>query len=112
MVLEIQGVEVVEPNTKDNRVIVKEKNCDLVKIAEQVKRKSGKHVDIISPLQKKQQEKKPEVTKTVLKIHLHCEGCAKEVKHCILKIAGDIWIGFENGAENGAAFVEGVEAKL
>nr|GEV25803.1 heavy metal-associated isoprenylated plant protein 8-like [Tanacetum cinerariifolium] len=110
------GVEVVAPNTKDNQVTVKEKNCDSVKIAERVKRKSGKHVEIISPVQKKQhekepQEKKPEAPKViemVLKIHLHCEGCAKEVKHCILKITGDIWIGFENGA----AFVEGVEAKL
>ncbi|GJW01398.1 putative reverse transcriptase domain-containing protein [Tanacetum coccineum] len=90
------GVEVVEPNTKDNRVTVKEKNCEPVKIEERVKRKSGKHVEIISPVHKKHQknkpqEKKPEapkVTEMVLKIHLHCEGCAKEVKHCILKMAG------------------------
>ncbi|GJW98340.1 heavy metal-associated isoprenylated plant protein 8-like protein [Tanacetum coccineum] len=32
------GVEVVEPNTKDNRVTVKEKNCDPIKITERVKR--------------------------------------------------------------------------
>nr|GEV76863.1 heavy metal-associated isoprenylated plant protein 8-like [Tanacetum cinerariifolium] len=105
------GVELVEPNTKDNRVTMKEKNYDPVKIAERVKRKSGKHVEIISPVQKKHQEKKPEapkVTETVLKIHLHCKGCAKEVKRCILKMAGDIW----TGSENGVALVEGVEAKL
>nr|GEV50078.1 heavy metal-associated isoprenylated plant protein 8-like [Tanacetum cinerariifolium] len=90
------GVEVVEPNTKDNQVTVKGKNCDPVRIQERVRRKSGKHVEIISPVQKKQQEKKPEekkpeapkVTETVLKMHLHCEGCAKEVKHCVLKMAG------------------------
>ncbi|GJS06436.1 heavy metal-associated isoprenylated plant protein 8-like protein [Tanacetum coccineum] len=88
------GVEVVEPNTKDNQVTVKEKNCDPVKIAERVKRKLGKHVEIISPVQKKQQEKKPQekkpkapkVTETVLKIHLHCECYAKEVKCSILVI--------------------------
>ncbi|GJR47117.1 heavy metal-associated isoprenylated plant protein 8-like protein, partial [Tanacetum coccineum] len=57
------GVEVVEPNTKDNRVTVKEKNYDPVKIAERVKSKSGKHVEIISPVQKKQQEKKPQEKK-------------------------------------------------
>nr|GEW75050.1 heavy metal-associated isoprenylated plant protein 8-like [Tanacetum cinerariifolium] len=103
MVLEIQGVEVVEPNTKDNRVTVNEKNSGTVKIVERVKCKSGKHVEIISPVQKKQQEKKPQeknpeapkVTETVLKIHLHC----------------DIWTGSENGAENGAAFVKEVEEK-
>ncbi|GKB15679.1 hypothetical protein Tco_0849602 [Tanacetum coccineum] len=85
----VYGVEVVEPNTKDNRVTVKEKNCDPIKIAERVKRNSGKHVDIISPVQKKQQEKKPQEKKPE----------AKEVKHCILKMAdsgGDIWIGSEN----------------
>ncbi|GKB20352.1 hypothetical protein Tco_0854275 [Tanacetum coccineum] len=60
--------------------------------------------------EKKPQEKKPEetkVTETVLNIHLHYEGCAKEVKHYILKMAGS-----KNRAENGAAFVKGVEAKL
>ncbi|GJT07581.1 heavy metal-associated isoprenylated plant protein 8-like protein [Tanacetum coccineum] len=92
----IGGVEVVEPNTKDNQVTVKGKNCDPVRIQERVRHKSGKHVEIISPVQKKQQEKKPQekkpeapkVTETVLKMHLHCEGCAKEVKRCVLKMAG------------------------
>ncbi|PWA34472.1 Heavy metal-associated domain, HMA [Artemisia annua] len=90
-----EGVEVVEPNTKDNRVVVKGKNCDPVRIAERVRRKSGKHVEIISPVQKKQQEKKqekkpeaPKVTETVLKMHLHCDGCCNEVKRIILKLAG------------------------
>ncbi|KAJ0793823.1 putative heavy metal-associated isoprenylated plant protein/8/17/18/19 [Helianthus annuus] len=90
------GVEEIEPNTKDNRVTVKGKAADAVKVAERVRRKTGKHVEIISPVQKKQQpekkpEKKPEVpkvTEVVLKMHLHCEGCAKDVKHCIHKMEG------------------------
>nr|GEV59593.1 agenet-like domain-containing protein [Tanacetum cinerariifolium] len=49
-------------------------------------------------VRKKQQEKKPQkkkpeaskVTEMVLKIHLHCEGCAKEVKYCILKMTYDL----------------------
>nr|GEX73761.1 hypothetical protein [Tanacetum cinerariifolium] len=100
-------------------------------------------------VRKKQHEKKPQekkleaskVTETVLKIHLHCEGCAKEVKHCILKMAVrkkqhekkpqekkleaskvtktvlKIHLHCEGCAkeviyENGAAFVKGVESKL
>ncbi|KAI7754521.1 hypothetical protein M8C21_028891, partial [Ambrosia artemisiifolia] len=30
----------------------------------------------------------PKVTEVVLKMHLHCEGCAKDVKHCIHKMEG------------------------
>ncbi|KAK1415870.1 hypothetical protein QVD17_31658 [Tagetes erecta] len=89
------GVEEIQPNTKDHRVTVKGKSADAVRVAERVRRKTGKHVDIISPVQKKQPEKKPEkkpevpkVTEVVLKMHLHCEGCAKDVKHCIHKMEG------------------------
>ncbi|KAJ0624545.1 putative heavy metal-associated domain, HMA, heavy metal-associated domain superfamily [Helianthus annuus] len=86
------GVEEIELNTKDDRVTVKGKAADAVKVAERVRRKTGRHVEIISPVQKKQQpEKKPEVpkvTEVVLKMHLHCEGCAKDVKHCIHKMEG------------------------
>ncbi|KAI3730809.1 hypothetical protein L1987_61987 [Smallanthus sonchifolius] len=89
------GVEEIETNTKDHRVTVKGKSADPVRVAERVRRKSGKHVEIISPVQKKQPEKKPEkkpeapkVTEVVLKMYLHCEGCAKDVKHCIHKMEG------------------------
>ncbi|XP_076917142.1 heavy metal-associated isoprenylated plant protein 8-like [Bidens hawaiensis] len=85
-----EGVEEVEINAKDHRVTVKGKSADPVRVAERVKRKTGKHVDIIFPVQKKQQpekkqEKKPEYT---LKMYIHCEGCAKDVKHCIHKMEG------------------------
>ncbi|KAL8258406.1 hypothetical protein R6Q59_030447 [Mikania micrantha] len=90
------GVEEIETDTKDHRVTVKGKSADPVRVAERVRQKSGKYVDIISPVQKKQPEKKqpekkpeaPKVTEVVLKMHLHCEGCAKDVKHCIHKMEG------------------------
>ncbi|PWA98182.1 Heavy metal-associated domain, HMA [Artemisia annua] len=57
--------------------------------AEQVRRKLEKQVTSISPVQIKiKQEKKPEVTETVLKINLHCEGCANDVRRCVRKMAG------------------------
>lgn len=31
---------------------------------------------------------KPKVVEVVLKIYLHCEGCAKDIKSCILKMPG------------------------
>nr|XP_043621189.1 heavy metal-associated isoprenylated plant protein 8-like [Erigeron canadensis] len=94
------GVEEIEPNAKDSKVTVKGKSADPVKVAERVRRKTGKPVELISPKPKKEADKKdkdkksekkpeaPKVIETVLKIHLHCGGCAKEVKHCILKMHG------------------------
>lgn len=54
------GVEEVEPNTVTNRVTVKGKSADPMRVAERVRRKTGKHVDLISPIAKKQPEKKAE----------------------------------------------------
>nr|GEX00299.1 reverse transcriptase domain-containing protein [Tanacetum cinerariifolium] len=78
---------------EENRVIVKGTACDLVRIAARVKRKLGKRVAIISPVPIKKQEKKeelPKVTETVLKMHMHCEGCAEDVRHRLQKMKGQI----------------------
>ncbi|GKA42298.1 hypothetical protein Tco_0734958 [Tanacetum coccineum] len=68
---------------EENRVIVKGTACNPVRIAARVKRKLGKGVAIISPVPIKKQENKaepPKVTETLLKMYLHCEGCAKDVR--------------------------------
>ncbi|CAI9756369.1 unnamed protein product [Fraxinus pennsylvanica] len=89
-----EGVEKIEIDAKTHKVIVKGKKADPSKVAERLRKKSGKHVDLISPIppkEEKKEEKKPEppaVIEVVLKIYLHCEGCAKEVKHCIHKMEG------------------------
>nr|GEU51188.1 hypothetical protein [Tanacetum cinerariifolium] len=87
----IDGVEEVEPNMEENQVIVKGTACYSVRIAARVKRKLGKRVAIISPVPIKKQEKKeepPKVTETVLKMHMHCEGCAEDVRHRLQKMKG------------------------
>ncbi|KAL2547227.1 Heavy metal transport/detoxification superfamily protein [Forsythia ovata] len=82
-----EGVEEIEIDAKNHKVIVKGKKADPIKVAERLRKKSGKHVNLISPIPPKEEpkeEKKPEppmVIEVVLKIYLHCEGCAKEVKH-------------------------------
>nr|GFB28830.1 hypothetical protein [Tanacetum cinerariifolium] len=73
---------------EENRVIVKGTVCDPVRIAVRVKHKLGNGVAIISPVPIKNQEKKGEVTEILLKMYFYCEGCAKDVRHCILKMAG------------------------
>lgn len=62
------GVEEIQPNMKDHRVTVKGKSADAVRFADRVRRKTGKHVDIISPVQKKQPEKKTEKKPEVISL--------------------------------------------
>ncbi|KAL3818711.1 hypothetical protein ACJIZ3_004616 [Penstemon smallii] len=91
-----EGVEEIEIDEKNHKVIVKGKNVDPVKVAERLRKRSGKHVELISPKpnkeEKKEEEEKPlqlkVIHEVVLKIYIHCEGCAKEVKNCIHKMEG------------------------
>ncbi|KAI3467746.1 hypothetical protein Pfo_024409 [Paulownia fortunei] len=87
-----EGVEGIEIDAKNQKVTVKGKKADPIKVAERLRKKSGKHVELISPKPKIEQkeERKPEVkvTVVVLKIYIHCEGCAKEVKRCIHDMEG------------------------
>ncbi|KAL1547732.1 heavy metal-associated isoprenylated plant protein 8-like [Salvia divinorum] len=87
-----QDVEGVEIDAKNHQVRVKGANADPIKVSERLRIKSGKHVELISPQkQDKKEEKKPPepiVSEVVLKIYIHCEGCANEVKQCILKMEG------------------------
>ncbi|KAL3835722.1 hypothetical protein ACJIZ3_010458 [Penstemon smallii] len=88
-----EGVEEIEIDVKKHKVIVQGKKADPIKVAERLKKKSGKHVELIFPKPKKEEKKekkKPEgkVIEVELKVYLHCEGCAKEIKNCIHKMEG------------------------
>ncbi|XP_059315949.1 heavy metal-associated isoprenylated plant protein 8-like [Lycium ferocissimum] len=89
------GVEEIEIDEKNHKVVVKGEKADPLKVAERLRKKSGKHVELISPIppKKKEEEKKekkqePKVIEVILKLYLHCEGCAKDVKQCIHKMPG------------------------
>ncbi|OIS95764.1 PREDICTED: heavy metal-associated isoprenylated plant protein 8-like [Nicotiana attenuata] len=89
------GVEEIEVDEKNHKVVVKGKKADPLKVAERLRKKSGKHVELISPIipPKKKEEKKeikqqPKVVEVILKLYLHCEGCAKDAKQCIHKMPG------------------------
>ncbi|KAL3511466.1 hypothetical protein ACH5RR_030867 [Cinchona calisaya] len=89
------GVEGIEVDSKNQKVIVKGEKADPIKVAERLRKKSGKYVKLISPIpkndkkeEKKDEKKEPKVVEVVLKVYLHCEGCAKDVKHCIHKMPG------------------------
>jgi len=102
------GVEDVSADSKAHKVVVKGKKAAAVpmKVVERVQKKTGRKVELLSPMppaeeEKKEEEKKepappkpeekkeePTVLSVVLKVHMHCEACAQVIKKRILKMKG------------------------
>lgn len=99
-----EGVEDVTVDCKANKVVVKGKMADPVKVCKRIKKKTGRKVELISGLppklpedqnkdapEPKQEEKKqepPEVVTVVLKMGMYCEACAQFLQKKIRKIPG------------------------
>ncbi|PHU23401.1 hypothetical protein BC332_08508 [Capsicum chinense] len=100
-----QGVEDVMTDCRSHKVVVKGEKADPLKVLERVQKKSHRQVELLSPIPKppaeepkkmekkeviKPQEKKeePKVIIVVLKVHMHCEACAQEIKRRIQKMKG------------------------
>ncbi|KAL9272645.1 Heavy metal-associated isoprenylated plant protein 7-like protein [Drosera capensis] len=96
-----QGVEDVITDCKTHKVIVKGERADPLKVLERVQRKSHRNVELLSPIPKppeaaaaaseekepvKAEDDKPKVITVVLKVHMHCEACAQEIKKRIERI--------------------------
>ncbi|XP_027333039.1 heavy metal-associated isoprenylated plant protein 7 [Abrus precatorius] len=100
------GVEDVVTDCKSHKVVVKGEKADPLKVLERVQRKSHRQVELLSPIPKPPEENKaqeeekpkpkpePEEKKeepqivTVLKVHMHCEACAQEIKRRIQRMKG------------------------
>ncbi|KAM5588929.1 heavy metal-associated isoprenylated plant protein 7 [Rosa sericea] len=100
-----EGVEDVTTDSKASKVVVKGKAADPIKVCERLQKKSGKKVELISPLpkpveeEKKEEPKEPEnkeekkeeppaVVTVILKVRMHCEACAQVLQKRIRKIQG------------------------
>ncbi|KAF8667241.1 hypothetical protein HU200_052906 [Digitaria exilis] len=103
----LDGVEDVIADSKAHKVVVKGKKpaADPMKVVERVQKKTGRKVELLSPIppppeEKKEEEKKepeppkpeekkePPVIAVVLKVHMHCEACAEGIRKRILKMKG------------------------
>ncbi|RDX87943.1 Heavy metal-associated isoprenylated plant protein 7, partial [Mucuna pruriens] len=108
------GVEDVVTDCKSHKVVVKGEKADPLKVLERVQRKSHRKVELLSPIPKppaeeekkpqenekpKPEEKKEELLKfdfivqpgvilVVLRVHMHCEACAQEIKRRIERMKG------------------------
>ncbi|KAL2475782.1 Heavy metal transport/detoxification superfamily protein [Abeliophyllum distichum] len=97
-----EGVEDVTADCKASKVVVKGKTADPLKVCERIQKKSGRKVELISPLPKPPEEVKeeikepkeekkeepPAVITVVLKVRMHCEACAQVLQKRIGKVKG------------------------
>ncbi|EOY28981.1 Heavy metal transport/detoxification superfamily protein isoform 3 [Theobroma cacao] len=97
-----EGVEEVSTDSKASKVVVKGKTADPIKVCERLQKKSGRKVELISPLPKPPEEKKeenkepkeekkeepPAAITVVMKVRMHCEACAQVLQKRIRKIQG------------------------
>ncbi|KAL0718395.1 hypothetical protein Bca4012_067717 [Brassica carinata] len=100
-----EGVEDVMTDCKTGKVVVKGEKADPLKVLDRVQRKTHRQVVLVSPIpppsqppEKKAEEEKPKVEEkkveppvvltVVLKVHMHCEACATEIKKRIMRMKG------------------------
>ncbi|KAL4575761.1 hypothetical protein LXL04_011846 [Taraxacum kok-saghyz] len=100
------GVEDVTTDCKTHKIVVKGEKADPLKVLERVQKKSHRQVELLSPIPKpsaeepkveekespKPEEKKvepPQVITVILKVNMHCEACAQEIRKRILRMKGD-----------------------
>ncbi|PON38134.1 Heavy metal-associated domain containing protein [Parasponia andersonii] len=101
-----EGVENVTTDSKASKVVVKGKAADPIKVCERLQKKSGRKVELISPLpepsegkdQNKEETKKeakeekkeepPTPVTVILNVRMHCEACAQVLQKRIRKIKG------------------------
>nr|XP_043615309.1 heavy metal-associated isoprenylated plant protein 7-like [Erigeron canadensis] len=99
------GVEDIQTDCKTHKVVVKGEKADPLKVLERVQKKSHRKVELLSPIPKppadepkaeekqppKPEEKKeepPQVITVVLRVNMHCEACAQEIRKRILRMKG------------------------
>ncbi|XP_004134804.1 heavy metal-associated isoprenylated plant protein 7 [Cucumis sativus] len=119
-----QGVENVTTDSRAGKVVVKGKGADPKKVCERLQKKSGRKVELISPLPKppeeqpKEEDKQPKeekkeevppppaVVTVVLNVQMHCEACAQVLRKRIRKFKGVESV--ETDLANNQVIVKGV----
>ncbi|PSS26981.1 Heavy metal-associated isoprenylated plant protein, partial [Actinidia chinensis var. chinensis] len=95
------GIQQVEIDMSNHKVTVRGKIADPKMVVERLRRRTNNRVALISPVLKEKTEKeikeekrkeelrnKPMTVEVVLKVYMHCEGCAQDIKSRIHKMKG------------------------
>ncbi|KAJ6749478.1 hypothetical protein OIU85_000151 [Salix viminalis] len=92
-----EGVEEVTADSKQNKVMVRGAKADPSKVLERLQGKYSRNVELISPkLEPKADQDKtepekiqePQVKMVVLRMNMHCEGCAHDIKKKVFRMEG------------------------
>ncbi|XWS22803.1 hypothetical protein CRYUN_Cryun29cG0067300 [Craigia yunnanensis] len=91
-----EGIEEVKTDMRGDRVIVKGQKADPLKVLERVKKKYSRNAELIFPKPKPKANDKKELQKkqenpikvVVLKMYMHCKGCANDIKKGIGRMKG------------------------
>ncbi|XP_050207900.1 heavy metal-associated isoprenylated plant protein 8 [Mercurialis annua] len=92
-----EGVEEIVIENANHKVIVKGKNVDPMKVLVRLQKKYSRNVELISPKPKtedvkekkvEQKKEEPKMKIIVLKMYMHCEGCALDIKRNIVRMEG------------------------
>lgn len=116
MYMYITGVEQVVVDRENQKVIVKGKNAEPLKVLKRVRKKYSKNVDLIFPklepnnnTDEAPPNKEPEhlpLKTVILKTSMHCEGCASDVRRSLEKMKGVVSV--DVNRENSQVAVRGV----
>lgn len=105
LLVPVSGVESVHTDCTTHKVVVKVKGerADPLKVLGRVQRKSHRRVELISPIPEPSPpqppqpthnpktdhiKSRPQIITVVLKVHMHCQACAQEIKRRIHRMKG------------------------
>ncbi|KAG8639950.1 hypothetical protein MANES_13G008700v8 [Manihot esculenta] len=109
------GIEDIVVDNANQKVIVKGKSIDPMKIVGRLQKKYSRNVELISPKPKPndeykeeevQEKQQPKVKTIVLKMNMHCEGCAHDIKRNIGRMEGIMFV--EPDMENSLVVIRGL----
>ncbi|EXB40323.1 hypothetical protein L484_017465 [Morus notabilis] len=110
------GVQDVMIDSVNHKVVIKGKKIDPLKVLERLRKKYSRNVELISPkfFKLENKEKKDEGKKedkaqlkiVVLKVNMHCQGCAYDIKNDLERMRGIMTV--EPNMENSRVTVRGI----
>ncbi|XP_028771984.1 heavy metal-associated isoprenylated plant protein 8-like [Neltuma alba] len=123
-----EGVEQVVVDRENQKVIVKGKKAEPLKVLKRLRKKYSKNVDLISPridphrnnTEDAQQKKQPPLKTVILKSYIHCECCASDVHRSLEKMKGVVSVDVNKeesqivvrGVVNAIQLVQHVKSRL
>ncbi|PON45279.1 Heavy metal-associated domain containing protein [Parasponia andersonii] len=107
------GVEDVVVDTENHKVIVRGKNVDPIEVLGRLRKKYSRNAQLFYPIPKpenkedeKYKEDQAQLKFVVLKVSMHCQGCADDIKKYLERMRGVLTV--EPNMEKSMVIVRGI----